>query len=106
MASHIDYLRAVFPDINFKIRSKISDEIEHMFDDELAPPQIYQLKPIIQDPSEVLRILEAQLRKVKKDYNQARKKFMKGQISTEELQKYEMEIFDLQQQIENLKSGD
>lgn len=105
MASKLEYLKALFPDINFKVRSLIADEVEEMFEKETQQDTVYDSSSSKEDLSRVLKILEDQLRKAKKDYREAKRKHKAGLISAEELSDVQYYIFEIEQQIEYIKSN-
>jgi hypothetical protein len=93
----IELLRNIFPEIQFSIRTKIREEIRHTFDSESThmekSEELYFL----------LRYLEKELGKAKKKLSRAIKLHKKGEVTIEEVQDHEFNVFELQNQIEDIR---
>lgn len=100
----IDYMKIIFGDIILKFRSKISDEVEDMFNNELQQKDIYSIELGDDDLIGALRILEEELRKTNKLIKAVRRNIKTGKGSQEELEEHLNYVDDLNAQIENIKN--
>jgi len=102
--SRIDYIKAIFSDIELKHISKISNEVEDMFNYELQQKDIYSIDLVPDDLRVALHILEEELRKVNRLIKSIKRKIKNNASSLEELQEHLLYADDLVSQIENIKN--
>jgi len=95
----IELLRKVFPEIQFSVRTKIREEIRHSFDIESSA---YLEKT--EELYFALRYLEKELSKAKRKLSKAIKLHKKGEVTIEEVQDHEFNVFELENQIEDISN--
>ena len=84
-----------FPEINFKTRSKISEEVREMFNSSSS----------IQEREELffaLKALEKELKIAKKKLSKAIKLYKEAEITRDELSDYEYAVYELETQIDEI----
>ena len=94
----MELIKGCFPGIVFKLKSKISQEVEETFNSDL-----------ILDNDELsfytLKYLESELTKAIRSLNKAKNLFKKGNTSIELVQTYELNVLDIQAQIDTVKGN-
>jgi len=99
----IEYLRKFATGIELNVRSKISDEIEDMFNSN-DNYEFYK-EPRLEDLLITIDVLKAALKEAKKDYKDAKQSLKDGSMSLDDLASYKRSISDIKQQIKDIESG-
>ena len=95
----ISTLKEIFPNISFNIRARINEDIKFAFENSTEGyPSM--------EPAEhlyfVLRSLENDLKRAKKNLSKAIKLHKSGEITIEELQDHEFYVWELELQIKDV----
>ena len=99
----IEYLKIIFKGINLNVRSKITDEIDDMFNSD-GFQELYK-EPTEEDLIITLGVLEDALRDAKKELKNINKKNKDNTSTPFDLLPYKQIIEDLTQQIKDIKSN-
>jgi hypothetical protein len=94
----IKLLVNIFPESQFSIRTRIREEVKLLFNPETThmekSEELYFL----------LRYLEKELGKAKKKLSRTIRLHKKGEATIEEVQDHEFNVFEIQTQIEDIRS--
>lgn len=95
----IKLFKSLFVDFEFNVKRKASDEIEELFQ---GTPDTYLEKS--EELYFLLRYLEKELGKAKRKLAKAIRQHKKGEASIEEVQDHEFNVFEIESQIEEIKT--